>query len=255
MSYDTEKIIRVFFETADAIAEKVSGGLSWAKSSGHTGQHQGDIDADKVGIEIITGNGFRVFSEESGYSTLSTTDNGSSADVIVVIDPVDGSTNASKGIPFYSVSLCAVINGVPVVGLVRNLVSGDVYIGEAGKGSTKNGKPISPSQVREISKAVIGINGYSPKYLGWAQYRAFGSAALELCMVAEGSLDGYIDLSRASLASWDVLGGLLICIESGATIVCQDGTSYAATDLEGRKRIVAAGTEELAQELRAKAWS
>ncbi|TAN26337.1 MAG: inositol monophosphatase [Actinomycetota bacterium] len=254
MPYDSEQIIHVFSETADAIAERVSGGVSWAKSGGHKGQHQGDVDADEIGIEIITRQGMTVYSEESGYTYPETPETSEWANVVVVIDPVDGSTNASKGIPFYSVSLCAVVDGVPAIGMVRNLVSGDTYLGQAGLGSTKNGKAISPSDVTEISKAIVGINGYPSKYLGWAQYRAFGSAALELCMVSEGSLDGYIDLSKASLASWDVLGGLLICRESGATVLCQDGSDYAIADLKVRKRIVVAGTQELARGLHRKAW-
>ncbi len=254
MPYDSSHIIRVFSETADAIAERVSGGLSWEKSGGHMGQHQGDLDADEVAIAIITGHGLTVFSEESGYTYPASYATEDQERVVVVLDPVDGSTNASKGIPFYSVSLCAVIDGNPAIGMVRNLVSGDTYVAQAGKGSTKNGKSISPSAVREISKAVLGINGYPPKHLGWRQYRAFGSAALELCMVSEGLLDGYIDLSKASLASWDVLGGLLVCLESGAAVICQDGSDYAISDLVERKRIAVAGTRELALELRAKAW-
>ncbi|MDA8081059.1 MAG: inositol monophosphatase [Actinomycetota bacterium] len=253
MPYDTSVIIQAFTETADAIGITVSGGLSWAKSGGHKGQHQGDIDADNVGIGILTGYGFRIFSEESGFTLPST--HTPSTEVVAVIDPVDGSTNASKGIPFYAVSLCAIVDGAPLVGFVRNLASGDTYLGEVGKGSTKNGNFISASNVTEISKSVIGLNGYSAKHLGWGQCRAFGSAALELCMVAEGALDGYADLSDASLASWDILGGVLICQEAGATVICQDGNDYVPTDLEMRKRIVAAGTVELAQELQRRAWS
>lgn len=252
MPYDTSVIIQAFTETAYAIGKAVSGGLSWAKSGGHKGQHQGDIDADNVGIEILAGYGFKIFSEESGYT--SPLIDKPSTEVIAVIDPVDGSTNASKGIPFYAVSLCAIVDGSPLVGFVRNLASGDTYLAEAGKGSTKNGISISASNATKISKSVIGLNGYSTKHLGWAQCRAFGSAALELCMVAEGALDGYADLSAASLASWDILAGVLICQEAGATVICQDGTDYISTDLEIRKRIVAAGTLELARELQSRAW-
>ncbi len=252
MPFDTSVIIQAFTETADAIGLTVSGGLSWARSGSHKGQHQGDIDADNIGIGILAGYGFRIFSEESGYTSPPI--DGPSNEIIVVIDPVDGSTNASKGIPFYAVSLCAIVDGSPIVGFVRNLVSGDTYLAEVGKGSFKNGVSISASNVTQISKSVIGLNGYSATHLGWAQCRAFGSAALELCMVAEGALDGYADLSSASLASWDILGGVLICREAGATVICQDGTDYVSTDLETRTRIVAAGTMELAQELQRRAW-
>lgn len=251
MSYDTSVIASAFYETADAIEERVTGGLSWAKSGGHKGQHQGDIEADEIGIAVLRSYGFAVFSEESGFTPNA--EKGRDSDLVVVIDPVDGSTNASKQIPFYSVSLCAVVDGRPIVGLVRNLVTGDTYFAELGKGSTKNGTPIQPSAVTQVSKGVIGLNGYPDRHLGWAQCRSFGSAALELCMVAEGSLDGYVDLSKASLASWDILGGLLICLEAGATVMCLDGSSYIPVDLEARRKVVAAGTVELAEQLRTRA--
>ena len=252
MQFDTSAIIRAFGETADAIGAKVSAGLSWEERSGHKGQHQGDVEADSVGVEVLTRYGFDVFSEESGFTSGVAKE--FAEGITVVVDPIDGSTNASKKIPFYAVSLCAVAGGVPIAGFVRNLVSGDTYVAELGKGSKKNGRPITPSAVTSVSKAVVGLNGYSEKYLGWAQCRSFGSAALELCMVAEGSLDGYADFSKAALASWDILGGLLICQESGAVVMCEDGGSYNASDLQARKRIVAAGTMELAESLRFKAF-
>lgn len=253
MSDQIEKILECFSETATAIESKLSSGLSWSKTGGHVGQHQGDVDADVVGTEILERCGYQVFSEESGFSGGVAND--PDVDTIVVIDPIDGSTNASRGIPFYAVSLCAVRSGIPVAAMVRNLASGDTYTASADGGSFKNGDPILPSATTEISDAIIGINGYSPKFLGWAQYRAFGSAALELCMVAEGSLDGFIDMSRASLASWDVLGGILICMEAQATVLGSDRSRYILRDLGDRGRVVAAGTWELAHELGMRGWT
>ena len=54
---------------------------------------------------------------------------------------------------------------------------------------------------------MIGLSGYPPRSLGWGQYRALGAAALDLCAVADGVLDGYVDCSRDAHGSWDYLGG------------------------------------------------
>lgn len=248
-----EEILESFDEVANGIENKLAVNNSWFKTGGHVGQYQGDVVADVAATEILERYGYRVFSEESGFSGPVAHD--SNAQIIVVIDPVDGSTNASRGIPFYAVSLCAVVKDRPIAALVRNLASGDTYTASAGGGSFKNGAPIQSSGIREISDAIIGINGHSSKYLGWAQYRAFGSAALELCMVAEGALDGFIDLSRTFLASWDVLGGILICMEAQATVLGNDGTAYVVQDLAKRSRVAAAGTLELALELALRGWS
>lgn len=254
MPLDLQRVIKALEDTADAIEIKIRSGLSWSQTEGHAGQHQGDVDADLVAVDILTRSGFRVFSEESGYTCPSPTNQNIGGDIIVVIDPVDGSTNASRGIPFYSVSLCAVNQGIPVAALVRNLASGDTYRAQLGGGSSKNGRKIFPSSITELSGAVIGINGYATKHLGWAQYRALGSAALELCLVAEGSLDGYIDLSQSTLASWDVLGGYFICLEAGASILACDGSDFAVEDLSVRNPLVAGGTYSLADKLRRNAW-
>lgn len=249
-----QRILDDFVVTADAVQARVLEGLSWSATAGHRGQHQGDVDADEIGLAVLTSRGFDVFSEESGYSLRSSAGRPGGNRVIAVIDPVDGSTNASKGIPFYSISLCAIIGGTLEVALVRNLASGDTYAARRGSGSTKNGNIITPSGVVEVSKSIVGLNGHASQHLGWAQYRALGAASLELCLVAEGALDAYIDLSVASLASWDILGGVLICREAGAHVLERDAEHYQLTDLEERKAVVAAGTLELAQSLARKAW-
>ena len=66
---------------------------------------------------------------------------------------------------------------------------------------------------------MVGVNGQAPGWGGWAQVRTLGAAALELCAVAAGRLDGYVDFSAGGLGSWDYLGGLLVCTEVGVEVV------------------------------------
>ena len=245
-------MLSTLFSVADAVEARLSENTSWRGTGGHIGQFQADIDADQVANSILLNKGYAVFSEESGFSDSSETR--SDRQIFVVIDPVDGSTNASRGIPFYAVSLCAVVKGTPVVSVVRNLANGDTYHAQIGQGSFKNGTKISVSGQTIVARSIVATNGYSKTHLGWDQYRAFGSAALELCMVAEGSLDAFIDLSDSALGSWDILGGALICNLAGAHIIGLADFKFSSIDLGKRWRIVAAGSEQLARELSNKAW-
>lgn len=250
MDTDPVDIFLTFCDVAEAIERKIKNGVSWDDAEGHIGQFKGDVEADQVALEILLGRGYRVFSEESG---LTGGVEGSESNITVVVDPVDGSTNASKGIPFYSLSLCALDGSEPLVGFVRNLSNGVTYHSQKDGESYKDGTLISPSAVGNLQDAVIGVNGYPKSHFGWAQFRAFGSAALELCMVAEGALDGFLDLSDEKLASWDVLGAVLICKAAGVCVLQSDGREFEISDLSERKQIVAAGNRYLAEELLAKA--
>ena len=62
------------------------------------------------------------------------------------------------------------------------------------------------------------LSGLPPGWLGWRQFRALGAVALDLCAVAEGRLDGYLDCSPSAHGPWDYLGGMLVCREAGALV-------------------------------------
>ena len=108
---------------------------------------------------------------------------------------------------------------------------------------------ITPSGKESLDRSLIGLSGYPPKYLGWRQYRALGAAALDLCAVADGSLDGYIDCMRDAHGSWDYLGGLLVCTEAGALVADAAGRELVVRDHAGRRTPVAAATTALLSEL------
>ena len=115
--------------------------------------------------------------------------------VTVVVDPVDGSTNASRGIPWFATSLCAVDAEGPLAALVVNLVSGTTYVAERNAGATGDGKPLQPSARTSMGESLVALSGFPGRWLGWYQYRALGAAALDLCAVASGVVDAYIDCS------------------------------------------------------------
>jgi myo-inositol-1(or 4)-monophosphatase len=101
-----------------------------------------------------------------------------------------------------------------------------------------------------VERAVIALSGLPPRVLGWRQFRALGSAALALCDVAAGHLDGYLDGHADQHAPWDYLGGALVCAEAGASVVDVGRRPLTVLDADARRQLVAAGTSELLGTLR-----
>ncbi len=193
-----------------------------------------------------------ILSEERG--TLGPT----GARTLAVLDPLDGSSNFERGIPFYCTSVC-ILEGKTahdaVFGLVRNLVNGDLYVAEKGKGATKNGAKIRPSTVEEVGKSVVGIDisratlGLSAR-LGQLVASAkrqvhFGANALELCLLAEGKIDAFVDL-RGKMRITDFAAANLIAREAGAVVTGGEGEDIdPRVDLAEKFSFLAAGNSRL----------
>ncbi|MCB0989219.1 MAG: hypothetical protein KDB09_15800, partial [Acidimicrobiales bacterium] len=96
-----------------------------------------------------------------------------------------------------------------------------------------------------LSQAIVGLNGVPVGHGGWAQYRALGAAALDLCAVADGTLDGYLDCTTDELGVWDYLGAALVCSEAGASITDVAGRDLVVLDHVARRTPVAGATGEL----------
>ena len=208
---DDTELLEVLHATATAIADALADLDDWGLADTRPGQYRHDLVADAAGLAVLDDAGVGVLSEESGTRGLE-------RDLVVVIDPVDGSTNASHGIPWYATSLCAVDADGPRAALVVNQASGVRFEAVRGGGARKDGRPIAPSGCDRLDQAIVGFSGYPPGHYGWNQYRCLGAAALDLCGVAEGMLDGYGVVGGSSLGSWDYLGGLLVCVEAGAVV-------------------------------------
>jgi fructose-1,6-bisphosphatase/inositol monophosphatase family enzyme len=190
-------------EIGEAVKSHRGRGLSGARAT----QYHLDVAADDVAVRVLGGAGFRVVSEESGV-----TGNG---EFTVVVDPIDGSTNCDRGIPFYATSLAVMRDDELVAGLVMNQAR-DVFEAQKGAGATSRRiTPFAPSG-KQIYPRRSSVLGLSVAHLGWAQYRALGAASLEICLVADGSLDVYAVAQQSTLNPWDYLAGMLIAREAGA---------------------------------------
>lgn len=235
-------LLEVLNEAADAITAVLDPLEDWGLAGTRAGQYHSDLAADTVAIALLTDAGLGVLSEESGVHH-------GDRPLLVALDPVDGSTNASHRLPWYATSLCALDSEGPRVAVVVNQSSGVRYEAVRGAGAARDGNTITPSRCTDLRTALVGLSGLPPRNFGWGQFRALGAAALDLCAVADGRLDGYVDCSPHAHAPWDYLGALLVCQESGAVVVDAHGRDLIARGWADRRTPVAAGTPELLAEL------
>jgi myo-inositol-1(or 4)-monophosphatase len=168
-----------------------------------------------------------------------------------VVDPIDGTVNFVYGLPAYVVSVAVQVDGQSVAGAVANVVDGALYSAARDHGAhVRRGSTTSPlrcSQVEDLSMSLVGTGfGYDPELRRRQaavlatllpqvrDIRRFGSAALDLCLVAAGQLDAYYE---EDLKVWDWAAGALIAAEAGARVRVPPVGGSAT----GRGLVVAAG--------------
>jgi myo-inositol-1(or 4)-monophosphatase len=145
-----------------------------------------------------------------------------------VVDPLDGTINFLYGVPVFAVSIAAAVDGEVVAGAVVDVLRDELFSASVGGGASRNGVPIVASDCDALPDALVAT-GFSyqasvrslqgevaQRLLSRARdVRCFGSAALELCWVACGRLDGYY---QRDTEVWDRAAGALIAEEAGARV-------------------------------------
>jgi fructose-1,6-bisphosphatase/inositol monophosphatase family enzyme len=222
-------------DCAQAIGQAVTGRHRQGYSGQRETQYHLDLVADEIAVRILTGAGHQVISEESGVS--------GSGPYQVVVDPIDGSTNCDRGVPFFSTSLALMKGDELVGGVVRNQATGDLYEGLKGEGARLNGVPISSNGQIDPAQVLVAFSGFPEHRFTWFQNRGLGSAALEICLVAEGSLDVFSVAEQSTLNPWDYLAGLLIAREAGASDGEYDNLELVTSDSVKRRPVVASSPE------------
>ena len=160
-----------------------------------------------------------------------------------VVDPIDGTVNFLYGIPEYAVSVAAEVGGRVVAGVVRNVATGVEYAAAEGCGATRDGRPIGVRPVPPLAERLVltGFGYRADVRAGQAErvarmlprvrdIRRMGSCALDLCHVAEGSADGYVEEGPQR---WDWSAGSLIATEAGARFALLPGS--LARELRGER--------------------
>ena len=234
-----DSILEVLVDCAAAVGEVFGAHQGRGYSGQRATQYHLDVAADEAAVSVLHRAGFRVVSEESGET--------GSGSLTVVVDPIDGSTNCDRGIPYFATSLAVVDGETLIAGLVKNQADGTTYYATLGGGAFRDGERISPSNQATVAGALVSFSGHPDRHAGWGQIRALGAASLEGCFVADGRLDLYTVAQRSSLSTWDYLAAMLIAREAGATVLSYEGQNLVGTDREPRFPLFAA-TSDLAQE-------
>ena len=168
-----------------------------------------------------------ILSEERGGGSLD-------SEYIWVVDPLDGTTNYAHGYLKFCVSIALVSRGKPLLGVVYDPIGNEMFYGVRGKGAFLNGKRIGVSKVSRLKDALLAtgfsydrgkemerdLRLYNLIHPYPHGIRRDGAAALDLCYVASGRIDGFW---QYNLNSWDVSAGVLLVEEAGGTV----------TDLKG----------------------
>ncbi len=200
-----------------------------------------------------------VISEESGIKELGS----HPSRYYVVADPVDGTTNAIRGLPFADVSLA--VSTAPFletveVALVADVLRDITYTAEKDKGAFRNGQRIKPSRISDLGEAVIGVdfNTVNARLVAdrllavlekTRHLRHLGANALEICYVADGTSDAFIDI-RGKLRVTDIAAAQLILKEAGGIVTAPTGKALVAR-LHPKKRVsfIAAANVSIYEEI------
>jgi myo-inositol-1(or 4)-monophosphatase len=195
-------------------------------------------DIDRASESIIVGLLHKEFPE---YSVLAEEGhNKRSGDNFKwIVDPLDGTTNYAHGFPFYSVSIALEgASGEIVLGVVYDPLHDELFAAEKGKGATLNSRTIRVSACKELKKSLLATGfvydcdrlkqrnvDYFERFLTVSRaIRRAGSAALDLCYVACGRLDGFWEMD---LKPWDISAGYLIVKEAGGKITDFGGLPFS----------------------------
>ena len=227
-------------EAADLIADRRRAGVRVADTK--TSQTDIVTEADRASEALVRARILAARPDDGILGEEQSETTGSSG-VRWVVDPIDGTVNYLLGLPQYAVSIAVEVDGDTVAGVVVNAATGAEYTAVRGGGAFADGEPITVRAAVPVERGVYatGFN-YEPEVrkrqaaavadlLGRvADVRRFGSCALDLCAVAAGMSDGYVE---EGCQPWDYAAGGLIAREAGAVVETVTGAS-------GRTLLVAA---------------
>lgn len=194
-----------------------------------------DRDLEKIITDVlVSSSSYSVLGEETGLNEMGASENR----LWWIVDPLDGTMNYYKGIPFFCISI-ALWDGLhPILGVIYDPLRDDLYTGVVGRGLLKNNQAQYVSSNQDVSQSILctGFPVYSTSTVEesiqfvssvrrFKKVRMFGSAAMSLAMVATGSAEVY---QERSIALWDVAAGIALVVAGGGvfTMEATDSQKY-----------------------------
>jgi myo-inositol-1(or 4)-monophosphatase len=193
-----------------------------------------DRDSERCIVEILQRNfpGHSILAEEQAELVVA------KSRYRWIVDPLDGTTNFAHGYPHFCISIALEVDGDVLLGLVYDPIREECFRAVQGQPATLNGNPIQVSDVNELDKSLL-VTGFpydrrqnADQYLSF--FKAFmtrsqgirrdGSAALDLCYVACGRVDGYWEFK---LRPWDIAAGALIVVQAGGKLTDLSGNPFS----------------------------
>jgi myo-inositol-1(or 4)-monophosphatase len=235
MEHDLPALAKIAINLASEAGGLLSDGHNTAKTAvTHTKSSSVDVvtAVDQASEELIVGELRRQRPEDSVLGEEGASVAGTSG-VRWVIDPLDGTVNFVYGIPNFAVSIGVEVDGRGCIGVVYNPIANEMFTAIEGQGAFLNDEPIKVNPSPRLSQALIAT-GFSYEQEARKQQgqvilellpqirdlRRRGSAALDLCAVASGLVDGYFE---ANVKPWDVCAGEVIAREAGARVTSFHG--------------------------------
>ncbi len=263
--------IEFWLDLSDKIALKVENAINNAGAdpdlnsitkigADGTPTHKIDEYAEEVAIKMLRDSKktMILISEEIGAIDIGY----DKPEYVVIMDPLDGTSNAMKNIPCYGLSIAVAplgedetIEDITVenieVGYVKNFPTGDVYSAVKDKGATKNNKPMSVSTITKVDHATLSTYIYrqDPRKLDKLlstvrRMRLMGAIAIELCYVADGTYDIFLDTNAVRVL--DIAASQLIIKENGGVITdCESKKMTSQLDILETTSILATSNEEI----------
>ncbi len=256
------KLFRALGARAQRIARPLAGTPAGRRSLGTGASGDTTVVLDKRLEDIVVAaarraGGVRLLSEELGSRDFGR------PRATLIVDPLDGSTNAISGIGLYAVSYALAppepTLGNVFLGYVRNLVSGEEYWASRGKGAFRNGRRMRAQGGPGLGLLLLEMSPWplvevhrARRALGEAdKVRCLGSMALDLCYVASGAASAIVDVRGGLGRPLDASAGKLILEEAGGTMTDEGGRSLDGMkiDLEGRTDSVASANRAVHEQV------
>jgi myo-inositol-1(or 4)-monophosphatase len=249
VSHDIPKFLNTAWQAANAAGELIHDHWHQAKTIDYKGPidlvTSTDHGAERTIVEILQ----REFPDHEILAEEETRLAGASHEYRWIVDPLDGTTNFAHGYPQVSVSIALEFRDEIILGIVYDPLRRECFRAVKGEGATLNGARVQTSVVPELDKALLATGfpydrrenadyylSFFKAFLTRCQgIRRAGSAALDLCYVAAGRLDGFWELK---LNPWDIAAGALIVTEAGGSISNFSGAGFS---IHGKETLASNG--------------